>query len=532
MKLNKLYPLSDELYAKLVFIVLAAMIVAMPSSRFLMSVSQFSFGALWLAHGRYREKWDAFIKNPAAILLTSFYLMHIIGVFYSTDINYALKDIRIKLPILIIPFMFSGFPKLNDKQFEKLIFYFIGSVLLVSIIVSIIYLFTKEELRYIIGREFVSHIRYSLSLNLAIFYLFLLYSQKRIGGKLKYLFVPVILWLFYFLFFLEAFTGIVVFVILVFVMLGYFAFNSGKKITQLIYIVLFIAGGLGIAIFLNQFLKKHHHSEPIEVSSLDQFSPYGNLYIHEPEQGTENGKYLYLYICNKELEKAWNERSEIPFDSLDAKGQRLKYTMYRYLTSLDLRKDKDGIDALSEQDIRNIENGIANIHYTKGIGIKSRLLKIIFEYENYLRTGNPSGHSVMQRVEYWKTGWSIVQKNFWIGVGTGDMDMVFKEEYNLLNSKLTEEARRRAHNQYLSIWIGFGLIGLIWFLIVVFYPPFALKRFENIYFSLFYISFVVSMLTEDTIETQAGVTFFILFSSIFLILIDSHQKPSLKEPKL
>ena len=122
--MSKLFPLNDELYAKLVFWVLVAMIVAIPSSRFLMSVSQFSFGALWLAHGRYKEKLQAFFKNPAALLISSLFVLHIIGVTYSTDINYALKVVRIKLPILIIPFMFGVFHKTSSQQFKRLVIFF------------------------------------------------------------------------------------------------------------------------------------------------------------------------------------------------------------------------------------------------------------------------------------------------------------------------------------------------------------------------------------------------------------------------
>ena len=82
------------------------------------------------------------------------------------------------------------------------------------------------------------------------------------------------------------------------------------------------------------------------------------------------------------------------------------------MTSKGLRKDKEGVEALTIKDIQNIENGIANYLYTQGIGVESRLMKILFEYNNYMRTGDPSGHSVMQRVEYWKTAKQIIDKNF------------------------------------------------------------------------------------------------------------------------
>jgi O-antigen ligase len=206
------------------------------------------------------------------------------------------------------------------------------------------------------------------------------------------------------------------------------------------------------------------------------------------------------------------------FDGNDAQNQKLRYTLTRYLTSKGLRKDKEGIAVLTDGDIRNIENGIANVNYTRGIGVESRLMKILFEYQNFKMTGDASGHSVMQRIEYWKTSWSIIQKNFWFGVGTGDMNVAFQQEYELQNSKLDPEWRLRSHNQYLSFWVGFGLLGLLWFLFALIYAPLKTRSFHNLTFTIFFIIFMASMLTEDTIESQAGVTFFVFFNSLFLFL--------------
>jgi len=152
--------------------------------------------------------------------------------------------------------------------------------------------------------------------------------------------------------------------------------------------------------------------EQIDPSSLEKYTASGGKYRHELNAETENGKYIYIYICDSEIENAWKKRSVMPYDGLDYNGQILKFTLFRYMTSKDLRKDKEGVEALTIKDIKNIENGIANYHYTQGIGVESRLMKIIFEYNNYVQTGDPSGHSVMQRVEYWKTASNIIKNSF------------------------------------------------------------------------------------------------------------------------
>lgn len=517
--------ISDEWYQKLVFWVLVLMVIAVPSSRFLMSVSQMSFGLLWILHGHYKEKWNAFINNKTALVFTSLFLIHVIGVFYSTDLEYALKDLRTKLPILIIPFMFSAFPKIDYKKLTTLFYFFIGSVLVVSIYVTIAHFVNHEEVRIIISRDFISHIRFSLNVNLAIFFLILMRVKQEKRSVIDLPLLLVLSWLVFFLFFLQAFTGLVVFLSLIFSLVFYLIFKSKKVWLKLMFLSFIIIGLVSVSWYLISFYNTYTSLEEVHVEELEKRTPSGNYYYHNLEAGSENGKYIYLYLNEKEIREEWNKRSILPYDSTDYRNQQIKFTVLRYLTSKDLRKDKEGVLSLTPLDIKNIENGIANIHYTEGIGVDARLMKILLEIENYKRTGNPSGHSVMQRVEYWRTAVRIIKKNFFFGVGTGDMNIAFQEEYKEMNSKLNLDSRLRTHNQYLSIWVGLGLLGFVIFMIVLIYPAIITKSFGNVFYYVFFITLVISMITEDTIETQAGVTFFVVFSSLFLLL---YQKDTSK----
>lgn len=520
MSLNKGL-INDEWYQKLVFFGIAIMIIAIPSSRFLMSISQIGLIALWLLHGHWKEKWQIFVTNKVALVLVSLFFLHVIGIFYSTDMDYAIKDLRTKVPLLIIPFLFSSFPKFTQEQFERLIYFFIGSVMFVSFYVTIVHFVTHEEIRVIIGRDYISHIRFSLSVNLAIFYLVFLRVNNSQRSPLDTFAFISLFWLIFFLFFLEAFTGIVVFVVLIFSLLFYLIYKSKQLLNKVIFLSIIILGSAIITILAYGFIKENTSLEKVQLSGLETYTASGNMYSHDLEAPTENGKYINIYICDKEVEQAWQKRSILPYDGKDYKEQTLRYTLYRYLTSKSLRKDKEGVEALSLQDIKNIENGIANYYYTQGIGVQARLMKILFEYNNYVRTGNPSGHSVMQRIEFWKTSMQIIKENRWFGVGTGDMNIAFKEQYEKMDSKLDDNSRLRTHNQYISIWVGLGLFGLLWFLFVLFYPPLKLGTFSNIYYFIFFIVFAVSMLSEDTIETQAGLTFYAFFNSFFLFLYPS-----------
>ena len=136
----------------------------------------------------------------------------------------------------------------------------------------------------------------------------------------------------------------------------------------------------------------------------------------------EDGKYVGLYINYEEMKTEWNKRSSIDYNGRTAEGQFISTTLVRYLTSKDLRKDALGVRSLTDHDITMIEQGSANYSYIHSPGLKTRILKMIKGYEVFRLTGNPSGSSMMQRIEYLRASINIIKNNFIFGVGTGDLE--------------------------------------------------------------------------------------------------------------
>ena len=64
--------------------------------------------------------------------------------------------------------------------------------------------------------------------------------------------------------------------------------------------------------------------------------------------------------------------------------------------------------------------------------------------------------------------------------------------------------------------MAFGVVGLLWFLFSMFYPIIADKRNRNYIYFVFLFIMMLSMFTEDTIETQIGATLFAFMNS-FLV---------------
>ena len=121
-----------------------------------------------------------------------------------------------------------------------------------------------------------------------------------------------------------------------------------------------------------------------------------------------------------------------------------------------------------------------------------------------------------QRLEYLRATIYIIQDNFLIGVGTGDLEDAFYEEFTYMNSSLESRYMYHAHNQFLGIFVALGLLGFVVFIVGLFYPAIVLSGFKDYYFSIFFLIMIISMFSDDTLETQAGVTMFAFFYSLLL----------------
>mgnify|MGYP003481824560 CR=1 FL=1 len=522
--------------------------IFLPTSKFGLSVSQFYLLALWMLLGldmrsinkMYTEKpfisrilyriafsfngiwsiiktrFNDFIHNKIAVVMVSMYLMHFIGLIYTSDFQYAFKDLRIKLPLLVFPLILSSMKPLNRKQFDTVLWFFISSVFFVTILAAIKF-FRRD---FVDVRElsvFVSHIRFSLCIVFSIFILGYYFLKRNYRPLVKMIIIFMILWMLWQIMILESFIGILIIFALCVTLTLYFIFKS-KNITAKISSVVVIVIIVFLSIYYpHKVIRDYKTPEKIVVEQLDTHTELGNPYTFDTlRYGVEDGRYVGLYISKYELIKAWNSRSE---KKIKHEYQYEYFTLIRYLTSKDLRKDASGISKLTEEDIMNIENGIANYNYIENPGLKTRIMKILVAYNFYKKHQVANGSSVFQRVEYIKASLNIIKKNPILGVGTGDISNAFNDYYEETASKLNEENRLRSHNQYLAITVAFGIIGLLWYLFSLLYPL-SEKKNRNYLYIIFLAIMLLSMLTEDTLETQIGVTLFAFFNSFLVFAND------------
>src|SRR5665213_2968824 len=173
---------KEDLEDKLYFFGLLLMATFMPESKLLMSISQFFLATGWFIGGNIVGKLKSFVRNKTAIIITLIFLLHLFGLIYTEDFNYALKDLRIKLPLLIFPLIVSTSRTISQKKFDTLLFLFCGSVFYATIY-SVIVLkgWTHHQIHDI--REisvYMSHIRFGLMIAFAVvILLYFIYKNYR-----------------------------------------------------------------------------------------------------------------------------------------------------------------------------------------------------------------------------------------------------------------------------------------------------------------------------------------------------------------
>lgn len=506
--------------------------VSLPLSLFMMSASAFLLFTNWLLEGNFQQKWRSFKSKPGLGVFMSIILVHVAWLLNSADLDYGLNDIKIKLPLLVLPLVLGTSKQIDRKQLKMIIDFFILSVLVGSLISTAVLLgFTGKEIDDI--REislFIHHVRFGVLIVLAVFLLIydsIYYPKNNRIGKtiLKWV---VLLWLIVFLFILKSITGLMILFVVAFIF-GFSILFYNKKIKyKYAFISIWFLAFTFLLITMVRYYSMYSYIEEIDLNNLERITLSNNTYTHNLENAQlENGHYVWIYLCEDELRNEWSKRSELNYDGLDNKNQELRYTIIRYLSSRGVRKDSVGLASIGPEEIKWIENGIANHIYKSNSSMYPLFYNVLWQFDSYKRGDNPSGHSVIQRMEHLKAGFNVFKDNFWFGVGTGDVKSAFNKYYDDVNSPLSEDVRHRAHNQFLTFLIAFGILGFILTLFTLVFPIWNEKGNLNAYFIIFITIAFFSFLAEDVLETSAGSMFFAYFYSLFLFAFPGNSKQGL-----
>lgn len=466
--------------------------------------------------GSWKNKIQNFKQQKIILLcLLSVYILNIVGLIWTQNIAYGLRELNHKMPFLIIPiYMVAAYP--IQKNTRNIIFSIYIILITIGIIIGVINyaIDPYADTRLLIPSA--RNIAFGLNISLAVAFLCILTYKNELSKKIS---IPIIVIFVSFLFIASLISGIISLCILTIIGSLAIMARKNKKSASIafgIVVLSVIASSVWLKMQYNDyFVPKESKQMPInETTAL------GNTYTSTITNFIENGFYVDKYSCPTEVEQAWKNRTGEDLNTTCNAQSPSSYTyasvIYRYLNSKGLKKDASGVKALSDKDIENIKHGVANIVYTEKFSLRPRLYQTFYEFERYFRTGEVHQMSIIQRLFWSNNALQIIKANILIGTGTGDTRDALVSPVIDSHPELCTTGCN-PHNQFLYSLAAFGLLGLAALIFFMLYAPLRLHLFKNPEFCAFFIVALCWMFAESSFMSYEGMTFASLFMSYFCL---------------
>lgn len=402
-------------------------IVALVYSKFALSVCMISFMVISIfnferANGfpikinpKIGDNFRFLLQQKSFLIITGFFFMVLLSGVYSSDWDYLLERLRIRLPFLILPFAFASIPSFSERQYLGFFYFFIVFMLLSCTTVGLDYWNNFETINtnMKLGKPIptpMNHIRYSLLIALSIIAGTVLVAKKY---YLKYkwerfLILGATLLLFLFIHILSVRSGLLTLYCTIFILAIRYIIRSRS-----IFIGASVISGLIL----------------------------------------------------------------------------LPLIAYNTLPSF---KSK--------------------VHYS------------LHDFSMYMR-GESATYSDAERFISLAVGMQIGKQHPIVGIGAGDLKKEVKAIYAQQYPNIKEV--KMPHNQFISVFAGMGIIGLLTFLVIFFYPLLYRSNYTNTILLALHIIIFISFLMENTIENAIGTgiyVFFLLFGLNHLNGLQQEEK--------
>ncbi len=196
---------SPHLHSRIHFILSCCIAFLLPFKQLgPVQVVVFCIAALmlnWLLEGNFRNKFKGMRHRLIFCTYLGFYLLHVIGLAWSVDIDAGLFDLQVKFSFLIFPWIFSTRP-MKTAAVDKIFTAFLMGCALACVILliraSYYYLVQGENKFYYEQFSWFMHPSYfSMYLNLGLIYLIFACIQKTAKPRALWimlipLFIPVV----------------------------------------------------------------------------------------------------------------------------------------------------------------------------------------------------------------------------------------------------------------------------------------------------------------------------------------------------
>lgn len=455
--------------------------------------------ANWVLEGRWAEKWQMARTSRLLHAVVAFFVLHLAGLLWTSNMAEGLATIVRLLPWLFVPLVVLTTRPPVGRSRNTILFLYAGTVVVVSLIGLVRWL-TINDLLYRDIIPYVSHIRFSLNCCMVIFLCIRALqwvkapalTAKRLG------LLAVALWMMAFLLLQRSYTAFVVLAVASLVALFWLRHRW-------VWLAVWLALVGGATAYVAVQYNDYHRLQPLATQSLAVLTPSGNPYVHRCDGLVENGNYVFNYLCHDELVQQWPTRSRVPLDGDTPSGFKVETTLVRYLNALGLPKDSTGVASLTDAQVAEVVAGVANPVYAHGSLPKRMVYVLFFEVENYRCYHAVTGFSMLQRFELWESALHVVRDHPWLGVGTGDLGDAMEADFRRTDSPL-QGSGLQPHSLFLTLLAQFGVPLFVLLLLVWLRAAPRLRRQGGLMVA-WTVAVLVSCVTENTLGTLTGILF-------------------------
>lgn len=110
------------------------------------------------------------------------------------------------------------------------------------------------------------------------------------------------------------------------------------------------------------------------------------------------------------------------------------------------------------------------------------------------------------RIALWKNAMEIGKEHWFCGIGTGDVIDELHEKSVEHQYKYISSGKFNCHNQYLQVWLGIGVPGLLLFVAIFGIAFFICVRKRNLAGAIIIATFALNLFVECMLERYAGAT--------------------------
>ena len=488
---------------------LALLGVSMTTSVWLSNLAWVAMGVNWLLEGRWREKWQMARESRLLQAFAVLWALYLAGMLWTEHLQAGLGVLQVALPLLALPLVALTSQPVGARV-RKGIFLLYGATVVAVSVVAAVRLLTIDGLAYRDAVPHISHIRFALNCCVVAF-LAAYYGWHRSRSPMaRGASALLVAWMVAVMLLLRSYTGLAVLaaVPMAALLLRWRRVRrSERRVWLAAWLAAAIVAGGTVAHEVRSYYKPGSMSAPQPAGAL---TAAGHAYDAPGVPIVENGNLIYAYVCRDELKAAWRQRSSLPLDDTNEAGFSREPVLIRYLNAVGLTKDSLGVASLADDQVRDVERWVENPVYVQGNPVKKMVYVMCFERECGKYEGAVRNFTMLQRFELWRAAWEVVRSHPLAGTGTGDAAADLGAQLEADRSPLAGWPHK-AHNEYLTLLMSFGAVGMLLLAAAWLRAAPRLRR-QPAWLLMWALAILVSMLTEDTLDTLAG----ILFCTYFL----------------